>query len=68
MTNNRTLDDEYCDLKLPTNYQLHWIIAYVSLALVGLFYTILGKRKSDRSESMKEKRKYFHFQVIVVGV
>lgn len=44
-TNNRTLHEEYCDLKLPSNYQLHWIIAYASLALVGLFYTILGNEE-----------------------
>lgn len=43
--NNRTLHEEYCDLKLPNNYQLHWMIAYGSLAFVGLFYTILGKEQ-----------------------
>ena len=35
--------DENCDLKLPMNYDLHWLIAYISLAFVGLFYGILGK-------------------------
>jgi hypothetical protein len=40
---NRTMIDEYCDLKLPKNYDLHWLIAYISLAIVGLFYALLGK-------------------------
>jgi hypothetical protein len=40
---NRTMIDEYCNLKLPVDYDLHWFIAYVSLAFVGLFYTLLGK-------------------------
>ncbi|CAF3909641.1 unnamed protein product, partial [Rotaria sp. Silwood1] len=29
---------EYCDLKLPINYNLHGLIGYISLACVGLFY------------------------------
>ena len=41
---NRTMIDEYCDLKLPTDYDLHWFIAYISLAIVGLFYALLGKK------------------------
>jgi len=40
---NHILLDEYCDLELPMNYELHWFIAYISLAFVGLFYAILGK-------------------------
>ncbi len=43
-TTHHILLDEYCDLELPINYELHWFIAYVSLAFVGLFYAILGKR------------------------
>jgi len=42
-TTNHILLDEYCDLELPINYELHWFIAYISLAFVGLFYAILGK-------------------------
>jgi len=41
---NHTMLDEYCDLKLPKNYDLHWLIAYISLAIVGLFYALLGKK------------------------
>ncbi|CAF0975006.1 unnamed protein product [Adineta ricciae] len=41
---NRTFTGEYCDLKLPTRYELHWLISYISLALVGLFYGLLGYR------------------------
>ena len=40
---NQTMFEEYCDLKLPTHYQLPWLIAYISLAFVGLFYALLGK-------------------------
>jgi len=43
-TTNHILLDEYCDLELPMNYELQWFIAYISLAFVGLFYAILGKR------------------------
>lgn len=40
---NLTISDEYCELKLPNKYDLHWLIAYISLAVVGLFYVLLGK-------------------------
>jgi hypothetical protein len=40
---NRTMIDEYCNLQLPVDYDLHWFIAYASLAIVGLFYALLGK-------------------------
>ncbi|CAF0966593.1 unnamed protein product [Adineta steineri] len=35
---------EYCELRLPIHYELHWLIAYISLAFVGLFYAIFGYR------------------------
>ncbi|CAF3447747.1 unnamed protein product [Rotaria socialis] len=41
---NLTMIHERCDLTLPTEYDSHWIIAYVSLAFVGLFYGIFGYR------------------------
>jgi len=53
---NRTID-EYCDLKLPNNYDLHWLIAYISLAIVGLFYALLGKIFSFEEYF---KKKSFH--------
>ncbi|CAF0902743.1 unnamed protein product [Rotaria sordida] len=44
LTNNTRMIYEYCELKLPINYDLHWLIAYISLACVGLFYGIFGYR------------------------
>ncbi len=38
----RTMTDEYCNLNLPVHYDLHWFIAYASLAFVGVFYALLG--------------------------
>jgi hypothetical protein len=38
------MTDEYCNLNLPVDYDLHWFIAYATLAFVGLFYALLGKR------------------------
>ena len=40
---NRTITDEYCLLDLPADYELHWLIAYVALAVIGLFYGLLGR-------------------------
>ncbi len=45
---NRTMMEEFCELKLPDNYDLHWLIAYISLGCVGLFYAILGKMFDER--------------------
>jgi hypothetical protein len=53
-TTNHILLDEYCDLELPMNYELHWFIAYISLAFVGLFYAILGKRLDFLDKLIKE--------------
>ncbi|CAF0879485.1 unnamed protein product, partial [Didymodactylos carnosus] len=39
---NRT--DIYCEYNLPSSYDLPWVVAYSFLAVVGLFYTILGYR------------------------
>ncbi len=39
----RSMTDEYCNLNLPVEYDLHWFIAYASLAFIGLFYALLGK-------------------------
>jgi hypothetical protein len=39
-----TMVEEYCELGLPTHYELFWAIAFISLTLVGLFYAIFGKR------------------------
>ncbi|CAF3215932.1 unnamed protein product [Rotaria sp. Silwood2] len=44
LTNRTIMIHEHCDLKLPTHYDLHWLIAYISLACVGLFYGIFGYR------------------------
>ena len=40
----RTIEEEYCNLNLPVDYHLHWLIAYALLALIGIFYVLLGKR------------------------
>ncbi len=40
---HRSMSDEYCNLNLPVEYDLHWFIAYASLAIIGLFYAFLGK-------------------------
>jgi hypothetical protein len=40
---SRTLDNEYCELQLPAKYDLFLVIAFASLALVGLFNAIFGK-------------------------
>ncbi|UJR15188.1 hypothetical protein I4U23_002149 [Adineta vaga] len=41
---NRTMIDEYCNMNLPVDYDLHWLIAYATLAFIGLFYALLGYR------------------------
>jgi len=43
ITNRTMTDDEYCNLNLPVDYDLHWLIAYASLTFIGLFYAVLGK-------------------------
>lgn len=40
------MNDEYCHLNLPASYELYWLMAYSSLAIVGLFYAILGKHET----------------------
>jgi hypothetical protein len=42
-THRTMMTDEYCNLNLPVDYDLHWFIAYASLAILGLFYALLGK-------------------------
>ena len=39
---NRTMIGDYCNLKLPVQYDLHWSIAYFLIALFGIFYAFLG--------------------------
>ena len=34
--------DDYCDLRLPVQYDLHWSIAYALIGLFGIFYAFLG--------------------------
>ncbi|CAF1004813.1 unnamed protein product [Didymodactylos carnosus] len=36
--------DIYCEHKLPSSYDLPWLVAYSFLAGIGLFYTIVGYR------------------------
>ena len=48
-----TMVEEYCELGLPTHYELFWAIAFISLALVGLFYAIFGKRVFFFYEQLK---------------
>ncbi|CAF1257728.1 unnamed protein product, partial [Didymodactylos carnosus] len=33
--------DIYCEHKLPSSYDLPWLVAYSFLAGIGLFYTIV---------------------------
>ncbi|CAF0969244.1 unnamed protein product [Adineta steineri] len=45
ITTNRTMTmNEYCNISLPVDYDLHWLIAYSTLAFIGLFYALLGYR------------------------
>lgn len=39
---HRMMIDEYCNLNLPVDYDIHLVIAYGSLAFLGLFYALLG--------------------------
>jgi len=44
-TNNSSyfIDQEYCHLNLPIEYDFYWMITYILIAFIGLFYAILGK-------------------------
>lgn len=61
---NHTILNEYCELKLPNHYDLHWLIAYISLSIVGLFYTLLG---TGISYSKKKYRKFLRFRLSLVA-
>lgn len=41
---SQPINEEICHLHLPEHYHLYWICAYLSLAIVGLFYALLGKK------------------------
>lgn len=40
----RNTSDEYCVFELPHSYETEWLVAFSSLAVLGLFYGLLGYR------------------------
>lgn len=42
-SSSHLINQEYCHLNLPAEYDLYWMIAHILIAIIGLFYAILGK-------------------------